>query len=102
MTHFEVTGLPQIADHLFPQAQEKLIKYYAELRENDCTGSARAAYRITVRQLESMVRLSEALAKMHCDLVSAASKTILLHRYEFFVCACLCQRLLSCFSATVE
>lgn len=54
---------PRLTD----EAQKKLINYYSELRENDCSGSQRAAYRITVRQLESMVRLSEALAKIHCD-----------------------------------
>ncbi len=61
-----------------PEAQEKLVRYYTELRENDCTGAQRAAYRITVRQLESMVRLSEALAKVHGDLVS------------MYVCVCVC------------
>eukprot|EP00960_Hanusia_phi_P049571 759633-Hanusia_phi.AAC.3 len=48
-------------------AKRKLVEHYRELRENDCQGAQRAAYRITVRQLESMIRLSEALAKLHCD-----------------------------------
>eukprot|EP00290_Baffinella_frigidus_P016280 CAMPEP_0180206428 /NCGR_PEP_ID=MMETSP0987-20121128/9540_1 /TAXON_ID=697907 /ORGANISM="non described non described, Strain CCMP2293" /LENGTH=717 /DNA_ID=CAMNT_0022162185 /DNA_START=61 /DNA_END=2210 /DNA_ORIENTATION=+ len=49
------------------EAQKKLVEHYRELREGDCQGAARAAYRITVRQLESMIRLSEALARLHCD-----------------------------------
>lgn len=32
-----------------------------------CTGVTRSSWRITVRQLESMIRLSEAMARMSCS-----------------------------------
>ena len=48
-------------------AYKLLIENYRKLRETDMSGLGKSAYRITVRQLESMVRLSEALAKLHCD-----------------------------------
>ena len=44
-----------------------LVSCYTRLRQGDTLGRNRTAYRITVRQLESMVRLSEALARLHCD-----------------------------------
>jgi DNA replication licensing factor MCM6 len=47
------------------EAREYLVTQYRNLRQSDATGIARASYRITVRQLESMIRLSEALAKLH-------------------------------------
>eukprot|EP01084_Bolivina_argentea_P101843 182521_1 len=42
-----------------------LVRYYRQLRQRD--QSEQKAYRFTVRQLESLIRLSEALARLHCD-----------------------------------
>jgi len=42
-----------------------LVEHYQNLRQGDATGINKASYRITVRQLESMIRLAEALAKLH-------------------------------------
>ncbi|KAI9091287.1 MCM2/3/5 family-domain-containing protein [Phlyctochytrium arcticum] len=47
-------------------ARAYLVNQYRNLRQADATGISRSSYRITVRQLESMIRLSEALAKLHC------------------------------------
>jgi DNA replication licensing factor MCM6 len=50
------------------ESQRVLVDCYRRLRQGDISlGRSRAAYRITVRQLESMIRLSEALARLHCD-----------------------------------
>ena len=54
---------PKITD----AAKAELVKAFVELRQEDATGVARSSYRITVRQLEALVRLSEALAKMNLD-----------------------------------
>jgi len=51
---------------MLPEAQELLVEQYKNLRNRDSAGS-RSSWRITVRQLESMIRLSEAMAKMHCS-----------------------------------
>lgn len=48
-------------------SQRVMVDCYRKLRQGDTLGRSRAAYRITVRQLESMIRLSEALARLHCD-----------------------------------
>ncbi|KAF2459205.1 MCM2/3/5 family-domain-containing protein [Lineolata rhizophorae] len=50
-----------------PEAKRTLVDKYKELRADDAQGGmGRNSYRITVRQLESMVRLSEAIAKANC------------------------------------
>ena len=49
------------------EARGLLVEKYKELRANDAQGGiGRNSYRITVRQLESMIRLSEAIAKANC------------------------------------
>ena len=49
------------------EACKVLVDSYKVLRFNDASGVAKSSYRITVRQLESMIRLSEALARLHCN-----------------------------------
>ena len=56
------------------EAKELLVAKYKELRADDAQGGVgRNSYRITVRQLESLIRLSEAIAKANCvdDVVPA-------------------------------
>ena len=49
------------------EAKAHLVQRYKELRADDAQGGVgRNSYRITVRQLESMIRLSEAIAKANC------------------------------------
>ncbi|KAM0717358.1 hypothetical protein Q7P37_007210 [Cladosporium fusiforme] len=49
------------------EAKVTLVERYKELRSDDAQGGiGRNSYRITVRQLESLVRLSEAIAKACC------------------------------------
>lgn len=47
-------------------AQKVMVEYYKDLRADDAQGVGRNSYRITVRQLESMIRLSEAIARANC------------------------------------
>ncbi|KAI9257684.1 MCM2/3/5 family-domain-containing protein [Sporodiniella umbellata] len=48
-------------------AADKLAECYRDLRQGDYQSIGRNSYRITVRQLESMIRLSEAIARAHCS-----------------------------------
>jgi DNA replication licensing factor MCM6 len=48
-------------------AKRVVVSCYKKLRQADAVGQSSSSYRITVRQLESMIRLSEALARLHLD-----------------------------------
>jgi len=63
---FARTLKPQISK----EAKQALIKHYTSLRTNDSASStSKSSYRITVRQLESMVRLAEARARLDLEKV---------------------------------
>lgn len=49
-----------------PEARASLIHKYRQLRSADRAG-IRGAFGVTVRQLESLIRLSEAVARIHLD-----------------------------------
>jgi DNA replication licensing factor MCM6 len=49
------------------EAKKAIVTCYRLLRQGDTLGRSRTSYRITVRQLESMIRLSEAKARLHFD-----------------------------------
>ena len=57
----------QLNPTLTKESQKVLIECYRLLRQNDILGKNKTAYRITVRQLESLIRLSEALARLHLN-----------------------------------
>jgi len=60
---FARTFRPEFTD----EAKEVLVQRYKDLRADDAQGGiGKNSYRITVRQLESMIRLSEAIAKANC------------------------------------
>ena len=49
------------------ESRRVLVDCYRKLRQGDTMGRSRTANRITVRQLESLIRPSEALTGLHCD-----------------------------------
>lgn len=55
----------EMEPHMGKEAHALLIKNYVKLRQDTLIHTQN--YRMTVRHLESMIRLSEALAKVHCD-----------------------------------
>lgn len=55
-----------IKPRMGPDAQREVVRAYARLRSADAQPGTQTAYRITVRQLEAMIRLSEALARVDC------------------------------------
>jgi DNA replication licensing factor MCM6 len=52
----------------FTQESALMLKEeFKRMRQNEKNGQKGSAYKITVRQLESLIRLSEAMARAHCD-----------------------------------
>ncbi|KAH7569745.1 hypothetical protein JRO89_XS06G0259700 [Xanthoceras sorbifolium] len=49
------------------EARKLLVDSYVALRRGDSTPGTRVAYRMTVRQLEALIRLSEAIARSYLD-----------------------------------
>lgn len=54
------------APKLTPAACSVLVQKYRDLRQDEA-GPGKSSFRITVRQLESMIRLSEAIARANCQ-----------------------------------
>lgn len=52
---------------LNPDARKLLVDSYVALRRGDMNPGSRVAYRMTVRQLEALIRLSEAIARCHLE-----------------------------------
>nr|CAD7573393.1 unnamed protein product [Timema californicum] len=61
-----ITFARQFKPIINEEAADLLVENYTHLRQRD-TGTGKTTWRITVRQLESMIRLSEAMAKMECS-----------------------------------
>eukprot|EP00058_Branchiostoma_floridae_P017531 XP_002603019.1 hypothetical protein BRAFLDRAFT_123986 [Branchiostoma floridae] len=57
----------QFKPKISKEAEEFMVDEYRRLRQRDCSGVSKSSWRITVRQLESMIRLSEAMARMYCQ-----------------------------------
>ncbi|GIL73158.1 hypothetical protein Vretimale_4752 [Volvox reticuliferus] len=56
-----------IKPEITPEARAELVRSYKELRADDAAPGTQSSYRITVRQLEALIRLSEAMARVYCD-----------------------------------
>ncbi|KAM3865696.1 DNA replication licensing factor MCM6 isoform 2-T2 [Diretmus argenteus] len=57
----------QFKPKISSESEEFIVEQYKRLRQRDGSGGvSKSAWRITVRQLESMIRLSEGMARMHC------------------------------------
>lgn len=52
---------------LSEEARQTLVDSYVALRRGDTAPGSRVAYRMTVRQLEALIRLSEAIARCHLE-----------------------------------
>ncbi|TRY82795.1 hypothetical protein DNTS_025566 [Danionella cerebrum] len=57
----------QFKPKISKESEEFIVEQYKRLRQRDGSGVTKSAWRITVRQLESLIRLSESMARMHCS-----------------------------------
>nr|XP_020635331.1 DNA replication licensing factor MCM6 [Pogona vitticeps] len=57
----------QFKPKISKESEDFIVEQYKRLRQRDGSGVTKSSWRITVRQLESMIRLSEAMARMHCS-----------------------------------
>lgn len=57
----------QFKPKISKDSENFIVEQYKRLRQRDGSGVTKSAWRITVRQLESMIRLSEGMARMHCS-----------------------------------
>ncbi|KAH0939241.1 hypothetical protein HID58_006702 [Brassica napus] len=62
---------------LSPEARKLLVDSYVDLRSAYTTPGTRVAYRMTVRQLEALIRLSEAIARSHLETLVKPSHVLL-------------------------
>ncbi|XP_057535151.1 DNA replication licensing factor MCM6-like [Amaranthus tricolor] len=53
---------------LSSEARQLLVDSYVTLRRGDAAPGSRVAYRMTVRQLEALIRLSEAIARTYLEI----------------------------------
>ena len=60
---FARTFKPEIT----PESARLLVESYKHLRADDAAPGSNSSYRITVRQLEALIRLSQALARVRCS-----------------------------------
>ncbi|OIT06439.1 PREDICTED: DNA replication licensing factor MCM6 [Nicotiana attenuata] len=63
-----ITYAKTLKPKLTAEARELLVDSYVALRRGDTAPGSRVAYRMTVRQLEALIRLSEAIARSHLDI----------------------------------
>ncbi|XP_073971809.1 minichromosome maintenance 6 [Rhodnius prolixus] len=61
-----ITFARQFKPIISEDAAKGLVEMYTNLRQRDGGSGLKSTWRVTVRQLESLIRLSEAMAKMEC------------------------------------
>ncbi|EOX96800.1 Minichromosome maintenance (MCM2/3/5) family protein isoform 2 [Theobroma cacao] len=62
-----ITYAKTLKPKLTPEARKLLVDSYVALRRGDTNPGSRVAYRMTVRQLEALIRLSEAIARSYLE-----------------------------------